>query len=585
MVRRMLKSFMPHFDGLAVAITGTSGKYERLQRAITDYGGEYVMTSPDTHPLIYRDGKFAHFAEARNVSWSLAQKMQKKNNYDWWAWADADDILLDGNQVRKAAKLAKGVDTIFFSYWYSVRVDKKGTIEEVIIDHLRERLIKPNIFKWISRLHEVLVPIEESYKASNSLYDVNPEEGRTCAWVHLPGEERTALNLKRNLEILDLQLKEQEGKDPRTRFYLAKTYMDLASQKKNEKYLDKASDEFKVYLDTSGWAEERGNAWELMGNIYDMKKEHFEAIDCYHMAVKENPTTHLPYLRLCKKYTDLGRFEEADHWMDVASHMPPPKARTTMSNPLEIKLTLAMLKYNKALREQHLKDAIYWIKMTHKLQGKKDDGIVKTLEESVEMDEAAKGIFKYAKWLKKHHYSDKIEALLESIAPDFKNEQFVQHIANDIQKPKDWPNKSIVYFAGPTFEPWDDLSMKKGLGGSETAIVMLSREWAELGYDVTVYCDTPNEGTRRGVKYKHWATFNWNDKFQTLIVWRNTKILSHDIKAKRLYYDAHDIEAQTNWSPEAMKRIDKVFFKSNWHRSHVPKLPDSKAVVISNGIL
>ena len=52
MVRRMLKSFMPHFDGLAVAITGTSGKYERLQRAITDYGGEYVMTSPDTHPLI-----------------------------------------------------------------------------------------------------------------------------------------------------------------------------------------------------------------------------------------------------------------------------------------------------------------------------------------------------------------------------------------------------------------------------------------------------------------------------------------------------------------------------------------------------
>lgn len=582
MAKRMLESFMPYFDGLAVALTGTSGEFDKLKTLIESYKGRYVVTSPETHPEIYHKGKFAHFAEARNASWKLASQYK---GFDWWSWADIDDILRDGKGLRRAAKMSKKMDSVFFSYWYSVRLDKKGKIQEVIIDHLRERLLKPNMFKWISRLHEVTVAKDENYQPTYDKYTVDPKEGRKTAWVHLPGEERAKDNLYRNIDILKLQLKEQKGKDPRTRFYLGKTYIDLAEIENKPELLDKAEKEFKFYLTTSGWAEERGNAWEYMGNIADLKGEHFDAIQAYHKCLEEHPKHHIPYLRLAKKYADIKRYEESNHWLDVALKMEPPEARTTIGNPLEIKLTAASLMYNKCLRENKLEDAIYWLGIRNKFAGLKDDDMMKMLKESKSSNDAAKCVFNYAKWLKDKGHLDKIKHLLKAIAPEFKEEKFVQYIANEVQEPKKWGDKSIIYFAGPTFEPWSDLSMSKGLGGSETAIVMLSREWVKLGYKVTVFCDTPDEGKRKGVNYKHWSMFNWNDKFNTLIIWRNPSILDSNIDAKRLYYDAHDIEAQTNWTEERMKRIDKVFFKSNWHRSHVPKLPDSKVEVISNGIL
>lgn len=584
MAKRMLESFMPHHDGLAVALTGTSGEFDKLKALIKSYKGRYVVTSPETHPKIYHEGKFANFAEARNVSWELASEYK---GFDWWTWADVDDVLISGKEVREAAKMAKKMkmDTVFFSYWYAVRLDEKGNLEQVIIDHQRERLIRPGVFHWISRLHEVTVPKDENYQPKHTTYDVNPKEGRKCAWMHLPGEDRSKNNLYRNIEILELQLEEQDGKDPRTRFYLGKTYIDLAEIEQKPKLLDKAVKEFKHYLKTSGWAEERGNAWEYLGNIYDMQGEHFKAISAYHKCLEEHPKHHIPYLRLSKKYADIKRYEESDHWLDVALSMKPPESRTTIGNPLEIKLVAASLMYNKHLRENKIKDAIYWLDVRNKFAGIKGDEMMKTLKDIKKNNDAAKWVFKYAKWLKDKGHTDKIKHLLKAIAPEFKEEQFVQYIANEVQDPKTWGDKSVIYFAGPTFEPWSDLSMSKGLGGSETAIVMLSREWAKLGYDVTVFCDTPDEGKRKGVDYRHWSTFNWNDKFNTLIVWRNPAILDSKITAKNLYYDAHDIEAQTNWTEERMKRIDKVFFKSEWHRKHVPKLPDSKAQVISNGIL
>lgn len=127
--------------------------------------------------------------------------------------------------------------------------------------------------------------------------------------------------------------------------------------------------------------------------------------------------------------------------------------------------------------------------------------------------------------------------------------------------------------------------MTKGLGGSETAATMLSQEWAKNGWDVTVFCDTENEGTRKGVHWRHWSTFNWNDSFNVLIVWRNPATVDVPQNAKLLCYDAHDVESQLNWPDERIQKIDKIFVKSEFHRKMLPKVPDEKIQVISNGIL
>lgn len=590
---RMLASFMPHMAGLAVAITGTSGKHTKLKELIKSYKGRCIVTTPTSHPDLYttnKDGQtvFANFAGARNVSFELAEQMQTKHQYDWWAWADVDDLLFHGQQLEDAAKQAKdqNMDTVFFTYWYSCQVDQQGNITNIAIEHLRERLLRPGIWKWVSRLHEVCVPKDDAYKPKNTQYSFSKDEQRFCVWAHLPPEERVVSNLYRNIDILKHQIEEEQGKDPRTIFYLAKTDIDLAKLENKPEYLVEAEGLIKRYLELSGWDEERANAWEYLGNIYDMQGQHHQALKAYHDGIEEHPVHHLLYLRLVKKYMDLQQWEKAEWWLDIAMKLPEPSARTTIGNPLEVQVTAASLKYNMEVAKQNLAEALKWYRTRNKLlQAPIDDEYTVMLQDLIELNNAAQWIYNYAIWLKRHGHTEQLKAVLDTIIPDMKKEQFVQVIANNVLEPTVWPEKSIVYYCGQTFEDWSDKSKDKGLGGSETAVIELSKEWAKQGYKVTVYTNCgPHEGVRDGVEYRHWATLNWNDTFDTFIAWRNPAILDMDIKANRILYDAHDIESNLNWTPERVKRLSKAFFKSAWHRSNVPNILDEKAVVIHNGI-
>lgn len=151
-----------------------------------------------------------------------------------------------------------------------------------------------------------------------------------------------------------------------------------------------------------------------------------------------------------------------------------------------------------------------------------------------------------------------------------------------------WGDKSIVYFASlgfTHFETWSPLNLEKGIGGSETAVIELSSRFARDGYEVTVYGEPgAGTGTYEGVEYRRWNTIDWADEFNIIIVWRAPYLIDNIKKAKRIFYDAHNVELNSNWKPERVKKITKAFFKSNYHRAMVPNIPDSKAAVISNGI-
>lgn len=593
MVERMLASFMPHVDGLAVAITGTSGNHEKIKSLVHKYKGEFIVTTPETHPSIYAEirGKmvFANFAEARNASFALAETMQEKGKYDYWVWADADDTIVSGEELKQCAEqaLKRKLDAVLFDYWYSVHIVKK-VVKEVIIQHTRERLIKPGVFKWISRLHEVAVPKDGHYKPRLGMWDINLEEGRKCVWVHLADESRTHENMMRNIDILEIQVREENYKDPRTLFYLGKTHYDIARfyPKEAAINLKAAEDYIKDYIPLSGWGEERAGAWEYLGDIAVMRGDRVKAIEDYTRAIGEYGVGHMKYLKLAREYYNTNQDELGDFWLEAALRMDPPKSRTTMGNPMDVKLLAIELKYNRAVKESNLEEAIKWVEKRQQLVG--DDGgkeLVKSLNEALDMERAAKNIFNYAKWLKDKGHKNQLKHIMDIIAPEFKEEKFVQVIANDVVEPRKWPKKSIVYFAGPSFEAFDPTSVdKKGLGGSETAIVMLSKEWAKLGYEVVVYCMCLEEGKYEGVTYRNWNKINWNDTFDTIILWRNPAVLDVDIQARKILVDLHDVASQLDWTQERMEKVDYVMFKSNYHRKMVPKLPDSKAKVISNGL-
>ncbi len=144
--------------------------------------------------------------------------------------------------------------------------------------------------------------------------------------------------------------------------------------------------------------------------------------------------------------------------------------------------------------------------------------------------------------------------------------------------------KDLVYFCGPgqilNFEnKWSPDS--EIIGGSEEAVINLSKEFVKKGYNVTVYCNL--EGIPRtmdGVKYDN--EWNWNplDKQDITIIWRDPSNCKYKINSTKVFLDLHDtIDA---------KYIDKyikneiIMCKSNFHKN---LYPNSKNIcVIPNGI-
>lgn len=580
---RCLTSFRPFVDGIFITATGTSQEFKKTKKVVAKHNGLFFSTSPASHPEIYSElnGKlaFTNFAAARNVSFKNV-----KGAYDWYLWADVDDVLNSGSELRKAAQLAHDAkqDSVFMTYWYAVDVDEKGNVRDVVIQHLRERLVKPEKFKWTSRLHEVLVPIQDGYNPKHTMYDYKPEEGRNLTFIHLSGGERFQEALKRNREILEIQIREEQRKDPRTIFYLAKTMYDMNDNP------NLVIELLKEYLEMSGWDEERGNAMEYMGNTYMKMGKVNEAITCYHQGLQEYPKHHLLYLRLASAYLQSGRPSFASHWVEVVLKLPPPTASTTIGNPLEVKLLAASLKYNLASLTSNVNEMLEWAKIRAKLLGGDHDGLVAKVESAKLFNDAAINAFNFARWLKDNGYVESVQKLLDALPIELGREPFASIIANNVLEPREWGKDEICYVAGfgEHFEQWGPNSLSKGIGGSETAVIQLAKEWVKKGWKVTVYADCREEaGVHEGVTWKPYWEINWRDKFNVIIFWRAPQILDRSISANKIFLDLHDIQYSLDYTPERIDRVDKVFFKSQWHRTHVPQLPDEKAVVIGNGII
>lgn len=587
MAERMLKSFDPVYSKLIVGLTGTSGQFDKLKRLIKKHKGEYFITTPTTHPKIYAldNGKprFANFAEARNACNEYAMSLiEKGEKCDWFMWADVDDILLGAEQMPFVADTAleKDMDMVFFTYWYSVRRDKDGSFDENSIDifHERERLVRPGKFEWKSRLHEIQVP-KENYKPKFTDWPYDSKKKQNIVWVHLPEKEDN--KPERNLFILKLQVEDEQWKDPRTVLYMARSLYDF----QDDQHRKEAIPLLEKYLETSGWQEERAQAWEYLAKIYSEMGNHLKAIECMFGAIQEFPNRHLNFLYLAKEYFEIGRFDYCNFWVDVALRMDKPQVRTVLGNPIEIMFMAAGLKANLAIKSMHLDDAIYWIKTRNELGKIEDDGMLKKLEDAKYFNQIGLAIFNLAKYLKDAGLQVKAKQLLDIIPTEYGREPFVYQIANELIDPRIWPDKSIVYYAGPGFENWSPKNLQKGIGGSETAIIELAKRWQAAGYDVTVFGDPgDDEGIYDGVKNRpHWE-INWHDTFNTIIFWRNPLILDKDIKAKHIFVDLHDVASNLDWPKHRCDKVEKVFFKSKYQRKMIPNLPDDKCVIISNGI-
>ena len=154
---------------------------------------------------------------------------------------------------------------------------------------------------------------------------------------------------------------------------------------------------------------------------------------------------------------------------------------------------------------------------------------------------------------------------------------------------ENWGNEehpSVVIYCGPGWEEWNpDQIDQKGLGGSETAVVLLGRELVRKGMRVTVY--GPSDGVWDGVVYRHWQKFDPAAGCYLFVSWRNPRMFDNDIRAVRKALWVHDTDYREMVTEERMAKVDSIWVMSEWHRQHWSDLypyTSGKVLVVGNGL-
>jgi len=565
-------SVIPFVDSWHVVANGE--KTAEIEDFVRSHGGDY-------HFLPWNKD----FSEQRNFIFST---VPKDTDYIWWQ--DADDILVGGKYLKECAQMAKkgGKDVVFFAYWYGCRFvgdPSLETFKEVDIEHYRERLIRPGVIEWKGRLHETPVPLP-GQKNNYTKLTYN-EDDCPIAVMHLSTMADAVGKLERNRKILELQLKEEreDGEaDPRTLLYLMKIYTEEA----DVTYLKLCLEMGEEYLLKSGWDEERANCCDLMAICYTKLGDYPSAIKFLHKAIEEYPHQPLHYIRLALSYFNMDKFRESKHWLGVASQLDLDSKTAGINNIKELKVLFSQLllkiTYNV---DKDLKGAVEAANLLYREQPiEANHQNLLFLMDLLDLQTASENSKKLLEYLEAIGDQKAAMSVLNSLPIVISEQPWAIKIRHANTPPRIWKENEICYFANfgnKHFEKWDGKSLQKGIGGSETAVIELALEWAERGYKVTVYGDPEYMGEQNGVTYLPWYYFNKADKFNIFIQWRNA-ILAPTIKAKKFYVDLHDVINQVDYSDEVMNAIDGIFFKSQYHRKMLPKLPEQKAFIVGNGI-
>lgn len=554
-LKRCLESVSKHVDGIFLNINHK--KDTKPSQAILDIAEAY------TDNIIITEWN-DNFAEARNAN--LAQVPE---DYEWIIWLDTDDSIDHPEKIKTIADKSVGFDAIYVDYLYDRDED-----DNPLTVHMVARLFRNNgAHQWKGRIHETLVETRSAGQGATKDFTI----------IHHADDERKSQSLDRNIKLLEKQLDDEtDNPDPRTLYYLASTYMDAGN-------IEPAKEFFEGYLELSGWDEERASAHTKLGRIYFSEDNRAEAKKHFMLAIGEAPEDPEPRVEMGSLELELKQFSKAAIWLESVTKLKRQMStleRNPMSYTFRTYLLLAEAYLNmggpylalaakyamkaRAYKKQN-KDVVDYTLMIENLYQDK-----KTLQEFVA---------KYKK-LKEAGKKEKAKKLLDSIPDHLADNVVVSTLKKENQSFK-WPKKSIAIMTGDTaIDAWGPWSLKEGIGGSEEAIIRLSRQLSKRGWKVVVFAK-PGSNTGlddSGVMWRNYWDCNLDDEFDVFIAWRAPFIFDKKIKAHKSYLWLHDVMEPGEFTPTRIKNFTKCIVLSDYHRSLFPMIPDEKILLSGNGI-
>lgn len=546
---RLLESCKGIFDEIVVSWNGSNAATKQI---LESYGCKVT-------PFKWTD----HFAQARNHSFSLSSS-------DFIMWLDADDELIHPDQLRSTCANAfsdSEVNVIEMPYHYDH--DSYGNVTMKLWN---ARIIRRGTFHWVGAIHECLLPIQDFKKCRVE-----------NVWVrHSVDPERVKRSAERNLRITKKEYEREHlpggGIDPRTTLYYAKSLNGAGLFKESVEI-------FEEYLDQSEWDDEKYEVLCTLADFHTRSRQYQKAQDFARRALTLRPLFGQAYFELAEVNYRLEKWEDCIHLihLGMASRCPqdilPVDPSEYQFRPL-IMLEYALFQMGDAQQSLKVLDQAL------KLQPKNEHlltrrGMVLGFLARIELERSAIQLMKH---LEHTGEPAKIRSLLEALPEVLQDHPTFIRLAAGFNRAEGDKNRLVIY-CGPTFETWGPDDVKtKGLGGSEEAVVYLSRELARLGWLVEVYnnCSTP--GIYEGVEYRNFWTHSSDTPADIFIAWRNSEYLTLANKGSRAFCWLHDRQKSEFWTPERLEKAERLFVLSRYHRTDLPEVPDEKFLVTSNGI-
>jgi tetratricopeptide (TPR) repeat protein len=543
-ISKMIDLAYPFFDQLVFAVSD-----ETTSRDLEYFVKEKMYKNVEVYYRPWNN----RFDEARNY-------VLDKVKTDYWFWLDADDEF-DFRAIPKIVELAEanGFDEILLPYNYAQ--DERGNC---IAFHWRERLMRTaHPFEWKGWIHETPVT-NLPFKGHKVRAEV----------IHKNGEEHVQESLDRNHKIL-LEATAASD-DPRYQLYLGTSHHARGEWGEAVEVLDK-------FIKVSGSTEDIYRALNCMSECAFHMKRPSAAMQYAMQAAAQIPEYPQAYWLMAQWESEQGNWAESIEWVEVSEIKQLPTGMTVF-DPTSRDRARLIAAQDEFMMENY-NEALKWLRRTD------PKNPVRLEIEADFINEADAETF-VTLLPKFRRYFANDEALYNSLCYDLKYDTRLRGLREQVEEPKVWADNSIVILVGQGYEEWGPHTLDQGMGGSEEAVVYLSRELAQLGWEVTVYgaVDTPvydviTENTepvteKCRVTYLPWKELNRQDTFNIFVAWRAPDFTEH-VKAKVKVADIHDVLNKTSIKDYA----DVTYFvKSNWHRNLYPELPDEKFRVIGNGI-
>jgi len=515
-----------------------------------------------------------NFVKAREAVFAKVSK-----DIDWIMFLDSDDVVENPEQIQPNLAIApKSVNGIRILYNYDY--DDHGN---VIVSHWVTRVIRNNgSFEWKSSIDDERVSVHETLVAKYPTQSVGTED-----WCvnHNSKRERRENSLIRNINLLQDMYQRQEAKgevDPRILFYLATHYYDAYN-------FDNCLQLLARYLEVSGWSEERSEAHYYIGKILEMRGNE-NAKKAFLNAIGENPDNTSAYIELAKMDFKMQRYNQAANWLEKAEQIKrqlTPMVRH--ENKFELYTLMAQCYVN--IGGKKLNDALRYAGKALKMRPY-DPGAQENrdaIQQMVNYRDNMKAATRLIRRLEEEKETKKILPFLKTLPKELADSIPVIDAYQRYSPPKKWPKRSIAIYVGQSpLGIWGPWSMDEGgIGGSEEAVIRLSRLLVELEWEVTVYgCPGEQAGTYDGVHWKQYWEMNAQDEFDVLISWRAIHFYDYEFKARKKYVWFHDIVPEAEITKERVKNFDRAIFVSKYHseRPEFKNIPDSKKVISANGI-